>query len=325
MAKSAAAFRTISETSEAVGVPTHVLRFWESKFAQIKPTKRAGNRRYYRPADVTLLCGIRKLLHEDGITIRGVQKILREKGVKHVMGLTDDSSTDAAGIEPPAEQTAPIPADDAQIPQARATVPLAQPAGGGFQPSLLAMPDTAQTALPSVPVTLPDFADLEMEEASVDPPASDADPDAHSFEEVWRQTTIFGQVEEEDSDIDLLDTDEDDGTAEDLTPDAVPDVEPSAPASDAQTTQDTAPASEIPPQDQQDAKGLPPRQAIQDGPEDGSPAPSADGEATMPRPARIAQRLALISPQSLDRFERIALQHAADRLHALRRKLDRRP
>ena len=87
MEKSRDAFRTISEVSEALGTQPHVLRFWESKFSQVKPVKRAGGRRYYRPNDVDLLAGIKKLLHDDGITIKGVQKILRERGVKYVTGL----------------------------------------------------------------------------------------------------------------------------------------------------------------------------------------------------------------------------------------------
>jgi len=88
--KSPDAFRTISEVAEWLGVPTHVLRFWESRFSQVKPVKRAGGRRYYRPADMELLGGIRKLLHEDGMTIRGVQKLLRENGVKHVAAFSPD-------------------------------------------------------------------------------------------------------------------------------------------------------------------------------------------------------------------------------------------
>jgi DNA-binding transcriptional MerR regulator len=84
MAKSADAFRTISEVADWLGVQTHVLRFWESKFSQVRPVKRAGGRRYYRPADMLLIGGIRKLLHEDGLTIKGVQKILREEGVAFV-------------------------------------------------------------------------------------------------------------------------------------------------------------------------------------------------------------------------------------------------
>src|SRR4051812_12629392 len=82
--KSPEAFRTISEVSAELDVPQHVLRFWEQRFAQIKPVKRAGGRRYYRPEDVELLRGIRSLLYADGYTIKGVQRILREQGVRHV-------------------------------------------------------------------------------------------------------------------------------------------------------------------------------------------------------------------------------------------------
>jgi DNA-binding transcriptional MerR regulator len=88
MVKSADAFRTISEVSEWLDTPAHVLRFWESKFSQVKPVKRAGGRRYYRPSDMELLGGIKRLLHEDGMTIKGVQKLLREKGVAHVAALS---------------------------------------------------------------------------------------------------------------------------------------------------------------------------------------------------------------------------------------------
>ena len=88
MAKSADAFRTISEVSDWLDTPAHVLRFWESKFSQVKPVKRAGGRRYYRPSDMELLGGIKRLLHEDGMTIKGVQKLLREKGIGHVSALS---------------------------------------------------------------------------------------------------------------------------------------------------------------------------------------------------------------------------------------------
>ncbi len=83
-AKSAEAFRTISEVAEDLEVPQHVLRFWEGRFSQIRPVKRAGGRRYYRPDDVDLLRGIRALLYSDGLTIKGVQKILRDHGVRYV-------------------------------------------------------------------------------------------------------------------------------------------------------------------------------------------------------------------------------------------------
>ncbi|MDE3237585.1 MAG: MerR family transcriptional regulator [Paracoccaceae bacterium] len=85
--KSPDAFRTISEVSERLDTPTHVLRFWESRFPQVRPVKRAGGRRYYRPADVALLGGIKKLLHDDGMTIRSVQKMLRDQGIRYVADL----------------------------------------------------------------------------------------------------------------------------------------------------------------------------------------------------------------------------------------------
>jgi DNA-binding transcriptional MerR regulator len=91
--KAPEAFRTISEVADELEVPKHVLRFWEAKFAQLKPMKRGGGRRYYRPEDVALLRGIRVLLYNDGYTIRGVQKILREHGPRYVMDYrrtTDD-------------------------------------------------------------------------------------------------------------------------------------------------------------------------------------------------------------------------------------------
>lgn len=87
MAKAPDAFRTISEAADALDTQTHVLRFWESKFPQVKPVKRAGGRRYYRRSDIDLLSGIKFLLHDQGMTIRGVQKLLQEKGRAHVAAL----------------------------------------------------------------------------------------------------------------------------------------------------------------------------------------------------------------------------------------------
>lgn len=87
MAKAADAFRTISEVADELDVPKHVLRFWENRFPQIRPMKRGGGRRYYRPEDVELLRGIKQLLHGKGFTIKGVQRILREEGVERVKSL----------------------------------------------------------------------------------------------------------------------------------------------------------------------------------------------------------------------------------------------
>ena len=82
--KSPSAFRTIREVSEELGIPQHVLRFWESKFRQIRPLKRGGGRRYYRPSDINLLIRIQTLLYEDGYTIKGVQKLMREINTKAI-------------------------------------------------------------------------------------------------------------------------------------------------------------------------------------------------------------------------------------------------
>jgi DNA-binding transcriptional MerR regulator len=86
MAKSPNAFRTISEAADEVGAPQHVLRFWETKFSFITPVKRAGGRRFYRPQDVAVLKAVKKLLHDDGLTIRGVQRLHKDGGLKRLLG-----------------------------------------------------------------------------------------------------------------------------------------------------------------------------------------------------------------------------------------------
>ncbi|HWL05570.1 MAG TPA: MerR family transcriptional regulator [Xanthobacteraceae bacterium] len=93
MEKSPDAFRTISEVAEELDVPQHVLRFWETRFREIKPLKRGGGRRYYRPDDVSLLRGIRHLLYGEGYTIRGVQRLLREQGIPFVHGVWRNSAS----------------------------------------------------------------------------------------------------------------------------------------------------------------------------------------------------------------------------------------
>ncbi|GJL97516.1 MAG: hypothetical protein DHS20C06_13330 [Hyphobacterium sp.] len=92
------AYRTISEAAEALDLPAHVLRFWESRFSQIKPVKRAGGRRLYRPGDLLLLRGIRALLYEQGYTIKGAQKYLRENGVAAVSALADGQAVPVAAV-----------------------------------------------------------------------------------------------------------------------------------------------------------------------------------------------------------------------------------
>jgi DNA-binding transcriptional MerR regulator len=144
------AFRTISEVADDLDLPQHVLRFWESRFPHIKPMKRGGGRRYYRPDDVDLLRGIRHLLYGDGYTIRGVQRILREQGVRSVQSIGQghpvvlpepapgDQDNDTAADLPPLfsnelRPSAP-PAHDGDAANAAAPPAPAPPATGAAPP-----------------------------------------------------------------------------------------------------------------------------------------------------------------------------------------------
>jgi DNA-binding transcriptional MerR regulator len=99
LAKSPQAFRTISETSEAVGAPQHVLRFWETKFTFVTPVKRAGGRRFYRPQDVVILKAIRRLLHDEGLTIKGVQRLHKEQGLARLAAYGDPETAFVMDVE----------------------------------------------------------------------------------------------------------------------------------------------------------------------------------------------------------------------------------
>jgi DNA-binding transcriptional MerR regulator len=190
MEKSPEAFRTISEVADLLDTPAHVLRFWESRFPQIRPVKRAGGRRYYRPADVALLAGIRHLLHDQGMTIRGVQKILRDHGVRHVSGLVagsdgaealeglaeaQDAGPDGAEAWPEAEVSDEE--DRRVIPWPGSTVSAeaeqAEPAGGAAPdalenaPVVTAQPEDA--ALPAAPPATAE-ADPPTQAPLADPP-----------------------------------------------------------------------------------------------------------------------------------------------------------
>ncbi|PPQ37055.1 MerR HTH family regulatory protein [Rhodoblastus acidophilus] len=114
MEKTTEAFRTIGEVADELDLPQHVLRFWETKFSQIRPVKRAGGRRYYRPEDIALVAAIRVLLYSEGYTIKGVQRILKEQGVRAVMA----ASGGARGVAPirsEPEAPAPLPARMAPV------------------------------------------------------------------------------------------------------------------------------------------------------------------------------------------------------------------
>jgi len=136
MEKSAQAFRTISEVAQDLDLPQHVLRFWETRFVQIRPLKRGGGRRYYRPEDVDLLRAIRRLLYGEGYTIKGVQKILKEQGVRAVAATYGDATLPHAPL--PAdlmgEDHAPDDDDGADLPDATPRRPAgASPAALGAQ------------------------------------------------------------------------------------------------------------------------------------------------------------------------------------------------
>ena len=107
MAKGAQAFRTISEAAEEVGAPQHVLRFWETKFAFVTPVKRAGGRRFYRPQDVTILKAVRRLLHDEGLTIKGVQRLHREQGLPRLAAYGDPGQSFSMDADPAATIAAP--------------------------------------------------------------------------------------------------------------------------------------------------------------------------------------------------------------------------
>ena len=169
MSKSADAFRTISEVADWLDTPAHVLRFWESKFTQVKPVKRAGGRRYYRPADMLLLGGIKRLLHEDGMTIKGVQKLLREKGVGHVAGLAppldgESEVEEATAITPPKE------AEVVTFPVAARPAPVAQPDEASTE-ATEAEPDAP--AAEAAPVETPVAEETTAEETVVDETVAD--------------------------------------------------------------------------------------------------------------------------------------------------------
>lgn len=106
MAKGPEAFRTISEAAEELDVPQHVLRFWETKFSFIRPMKRAGGRRFYRPQDIAVLQSVRRLLHDEGYTIKGVQKLHKEQGVRRLLDDTARETEDSLARHLPLDDAA---------------------------------------------------------------------------------------------------------------------------------------------------------------------------------------------------------------------------
>lgn len=185
--KSRDAFRTISEVADWLDVPTHVLRFWESRFSQIKPVKRAGGRRYYRPSDMRVIGGVKVLLHDQGMTIRGVQKLFREEGVKHISTFAPelfdglDAPRDAEPLDEAALARAARPAPSARITR-RATPETVDDGSAApvFQRNVSSPPPEPELATEFAPT--PD-AEAEAEAASIESnveetPAAPIDEDA---------------------------------------------------------------------------------------------------------------------------------------------------
>ncbi|MCL1627262.1 MerR family transcriptional regulator [Roseibaca sp. V10] len=153
MRKAPEAFRTISEAAEALDTPAHVLRFWESKFSHVKPVKRAGGRRYYRPADIDLLSGIKLLLHDQGMTIRGVQKLLQEKGARHVTGLAPvvNDVLDGDVLDAVAAKEESAPSAPAMAPVADSDMPAADSSANAPKETPLPSTDPEEVPTPALP------------------------------------------------------------------------------------------------------------------------------------------------------------------------------
>lgn len=183
MDKSEDAFRTISEAAEELDLPQHVLRFWETRFPQIRPLKRGGGRRYYRPDDVELLRVIRHLLYSDGYTIKGVQRMLKERGVRAVLEVRNQAPGNAP--EPAAASTieSDAPAQEHWAPETEAAPVLIARAGSApAYDSSRDLPDSQQSAGARAP-TAPKNA---VASAMAPPPARPAAPSPQGLSAAYR-------------------------------------------------------------------------------------------------------------------------------------------
>ncbi len=209
MAKSPDAFRTISEVADWLDTPAHVLRFWESRFSQVKPVKRAGGRRYYRPTDMLLLGGIKKLLHEDGMTIKGAQKMLRTNGVKKVSalsqpieGLDDGEVLDvkpATAPEKKAESTPPLTVVEtkepskAQSPAPETAAPVPTKAAEKPQPDDVAAP-AQDTGAPATDAKADTVAKTKVETKEDTKPDTDTDTDTDTDSKNDSLSSIYSRL-----------------------------------------------------------------------------------------------------------------------------------
>jgi DNA-binding transcriptional MerR regulator len=148
--KDPGAFRTIREVSEQLGVPQHVLRFWETRFPELKPLQRGGNRRYYRPGDVAFAAALHKLLHQDGYTVKGVRKLITEHGAGNLVAIANGGSAPARAARPTEPQPQPAPEPSAPAPAPAWEVPAqpqATPADGALLAELQLLRDRLAAAL----------------------------------------------------------------------------------------------------------------------------------------------------------------------------------
>ncbi|BBU56591.1 hypothetical protein KU6B_28560 [Mameliella alba] len=224
MPKSRDAFRTISEVAEWLDTPAHVLRFWESKFSQVKPVKRAGGRRYYRPADMELLGGIKRLLHDDGMTIKGVQKVLREQGVRHVAALASQPVDEDEAID---DGTLIEDAPYAEVPLDEVTDSVVvfpgehlQQQASGMAPSEAEPQEAPESPLDeqeSMPDVAHDVADepAQQEADEIQTAAADTPPAEDTMDEDT-ETAAAAPMEPGDSPIET--TDAEDATVEEVAP-----------------------------------------------------------------------------------------------------------
>ena len=208
MEKAPDAFRTISEVAADLNVPQHVLRFWESRFNEIKPMKRGGGRRYYRPDDVDLLRGIRHLLYGEGYTIRGVQRILKDQGLRYVQTVWQPG---AAGAVAPESEDVDFAAEEGDSPER----PGRERGRGlfGLLPSLIG------NANDVLPVKTSAKQEDQEEDEDQEEEESDEDIDAEADEEeVEEEDEDDSDYDEEESDEDEEDGDQDDDDEEDEKP-----------------------------------------------------------------------------------------------------------
>jgi DNA-binding transcriptional MerR regulator len=289
MEKSPDAFRTISEVADWLGVPTHVLRFWESRFPQVKPVKRAGGRRYYRPADMLLLGGIKRLLHDDGLTIRGVQKMLREEGVRHVSSFSQplDATFAMRDVTPEDEDAyAPSPmAVDVEPEPLDNVVPLAAAAeeAEDAEPPVERPEPFILTPAPADRPAIPVEAAPDTEEPSVAPPSAEDTEVIPEFSFLRRSRTA------------------------EPTPEPAPAPQPDLFSS----RRATEPATEAaPPPPEPPRRRIPPTPHVH-------VADAADDDAATPARPGVATRLLVRNI----RLDHAAIAHAVADLRALRARL----